>query len=179
MRFQCFLLRIPPIVIMVLLILYLPVGLDIAVLCSIFLALIYIDVCIRINSSCMQVYSITIVVWSYTYVCTELHVCLYEYQSFSIDSYTYVLFPYFVHDEYEQLFIELQKYLCSFHTLHGFTCMFVRVSIVFTQIHIHICVVSILIAWIYMYVCMNINSLHMELFTYLCCFHTFYMDLHV
>ena len=57
------------IIMMVFLFLYLPEGLDIFVLCSIFITLIHIHVCTSINRSCMQL----------NICCTELHVCLYGF----------------------------------------------------------------------------------------------------
>ena len=68
--------------------------------------------------------------------CVDLHVCLYEHQQFSHSFiYMFVLLPYL---------------------LHGLTCMLVWISIVLTLIYIHIRIDSILVAWICMYVCMNI-----------------------
>jgi hypothetical protein len=57
------------IIMMVFLFLYLPEGLDIFVLCSIFITLIYIHVCTSISRSCMQL----------KICCTEFRVCLYGF----------------------------------------------------------------------------------------------------
>ena len=128
------------IIIMVFLLLYVPGGLDIFVLRSIFLLLIHIHVCVVS----------VLLAWIYMHVCININI-------FYMDLHVFVLFP---------------------QVLHGFICMFVWVSIVFTWIYIQVCVVSILVALIYMHVCMNIDNCYMDVYTYLCCFHTFCTDLH-
>ena len=135
--------------------------------------------------ACMNIDSFNIDLYTYLYClytcCMDLHICLYEYHL---------------------LFIELYKYICRFHTCcmdfhvcsyeyqsfsHGFIYMFVLLPYLlhgftwmlyqsfFNLICIHVCIVSILVAWIYMYVCMNNIDLH----TYLCCFLIVCMDVHV
>ena len=74
--------------------------------------------------------------------------------------------------------IDLYTYLYCFHTC----CMDLHVCLYeyhILQSYINIYVVSILVTWIYMYVCMSINRFHIVLYTYLCRFHTFCIDLQV
>ena len=72
--------------------------------------------------------------------------------------------------------------MCCFHTccidllVHVYLYEY---QLFFNLIYIHVCTISILVAWIYMYVCMNINSFHIALYTYLCCCQTLCIDSHV
>ena len=92
--------------------------------------------------------------------CMDLHVCLYEYQSFS-QSFIYV-------------FVSFHTFCTNLHA-----CLYEYQSSL-ALIYIHVCIVSILVAWIYMYVCMNIKSSHIDLYyTCLCCFHNLCIHLHV
>ena len=55
------------------------------------------------------------------------------------------------------MFVQVSVLHAIKHLLYGILCMFVR---------------------IYMYACMSIKSSYIDLYTYLCCFHTFCIDLH-